>query len=115
MRQQGQHPLPFEYHILGQIPSFMNFVYRYLYQQLSERLHIDEGLIDFNLTRLDETLVTMITHQNQQYWTDEQQKCKSDRFHPFDAYQWALALEIFLQVDGNHRSSLLLIPESCFH
>ena len=99
-RQRDQYPCPFQYQLLGNSPSFLNFIYRYLYQHLSARLQIDEALIDFNLTRLDEAMSILAMNNDWQYWTEEQQRTKDQRNIVFDLSQWAIALEIFLQTDG---------------
>ncbi len=78
----------------------MNCVYQYLYHHLSQRLQVDEAIIDYNLTRLDEAMVTMAMNNDRQYWTDEQQQTKEERDISFDMTQLAIALEIFLQTDG---------------
>lgn len=99
-RQSGRYLLPFSYEILNQEQhSFMNFIYRYLYEHLNERFHVDLSILDYNLTRLDETMTIMCMQHDQQYWTDEQRKYREDRSIQFDFAQIALALEIFLQVD----------------
>ena len=95
-RQEGAYDRPFQYKILGNNPSFLNFIYRYVYQHLGERLHIDEAIIDYNLTRLDEAMVTIAIKN------DLQQKSTEERDIAFDISQLAIALEIFLQTDGNH-------------
>jgi hypothetical protein len=61
---------------------------------------VDEAIIDYNLTRLDEAMVTMAMNNDRQYWTDEQQQTKEERDISFDMTQLAIALEIFLQTDG---------------
>jgi hypothetical protein len=100
-RQSGVHERTFQYKILGNHPSFLNFVYRYLYQHLSERLHIDEAIIDYNLTRLDEAMLTIAMNNDQQYCIDNDQHRMEERDITFDVSQMAIALEIFLQTDGN--------------
>ena len=99
-RQPNKYPLPFDYQLQGHRPSFMNFIFQYLYQSLSERFHLDKSIIDFNFTRLDEAMTIMTIQHDQQYWTEEQQKTKEERHLSFDFSQLALALEIFLQTDG---------------
>ena len=110
------YPRPFEYKILGDNSSFLNSIYQSLYQDLSKRLHIDEAIIDYNLTRLDEAMVMMARNNDWQYWTDEQQNNHEERGITFDVSQLVTALEIFLQTDGNYsqlfffrkKSSMLL-------
>ena len=101
-RQFGVYQRPFEYKILGNSPSFLNSTYQYFYQHLSERLHIDPTIIDFNLTRLDEAMSTLAMNNDRQYWTHEQQGTREERDIAVDFVQLAIALEIFLQTDGNY-------------
>jgi len=54
----------------------------------------------------------MARSNDQQYWTDEQQKTKEGRDISFDVSQLALALEIFLQTDGNY--ILIVFPRNFF-
>ena len=102
-RQFGVFQRPFEYKILGNHPSFLNSTYQYLYQHLSERLHVDPAIIDFNLARLDEVMSTLAMNNDQQYWTDEQQRTREERDIALDFTQIAMTLEIFLQTDGKEK------------
>lgn len=99
-RQVGVYQPAFYYQILGHQPSFLNSTFQYLYQHLSERLHIDPTIIDFNLARLDEAMSTLAMNNDRQYWTKEQQRTREERNIAVDLVQLAIALEIFLQTDG---------------
>lgn len=100
-RRHGYFQSPVQYRrILSQDnESFFNRIYRTIYEDLGQRLHVDKALIDYNLTRLDEAMSRIEINRLQQYYTVEQLKTARDRLMHFDIEQYALALEIFLQFD----------------
>ena len=88
------------------IPSFMKFIYRNFILSLSQRLKVDESIIDFNLTRLDE-----ITAQTIRQRTDHSESGFGRTYH---MHEWPVALEIFLQIDGKSKLLFLSLSLSMF-
>lgn len=85
-RQSGVFPTAFQLierkeQSISIIPSFMKYLHRNLIVEWSQQWNIDASIIDYNFTRLDE-----ITTQFQ--------------IQPYHLHEWPLALEIFLQIDG---------------
>ena len=93
-RKHGAFKCQFEYieNKKSDIPSFMKFIYKNFIFNMSKKLKVDESIIDFNLTRLDEVTIESVLNSNNIH-------------HNFNfAYhmhsEWPIALEIFLQIDG---------------
>ena len=72
---------------LAIIPSFMKYLYCNLILHLSRLWKVDECIIHYNLTRLDE-ITTQVIH------------CRKDHRQTYHLHEWSIALEIFLQIDG---------------
>ena len=92
-RQSSVFPLPFKLierreRSVAAIPSFMKFLHRNLMLEWSEQWKIDASIIDHNLTRLDEITVELLRHDDRY------------GYRSFHLHEWPLALEIFLQIDG---------------
>jgi hypothetical protein len=85
-RQSGAFPRQFEYieNKTLRVPSFMKFIYRNFLLELSEKLKIDQSILDFNLIRLKE-----VTRQ-------------CDPNMAYHMHEWPMALEIFLQIDRKY-------------
>ena len=117
-RQSGIDTEAFHFvEINHDVPSFMIYTHRNLYGALSERCKIDQDLIDYNLTRLDECLIMLAIDGREQYWTVEQQEHGYQT--SFVMNEWSTALEFFLQMDGIDRSEndslLLVLPNFSRH
>lgn len=100
-RQQGHYQRKFIYeekHNHRRIPSYMKFIYQNLLVNLSERLKVDETILDFNYLRLQHLI-----HQCLRYGQTSSEiytnsiKYQTKAFH---MHEWPIALEIFLQIDG---------------
>ena len=95
-RKHGAFTCQFEYieNRKSRIPSFMKFIYRNLIVNMSEKLKVDESIIDFNLTRLDEVTIQSVLHRMKQTNSNDQLN------FAYHLHEWPIALEIFLQIDG---------------
>ncbi len=100
-RKQGAFTRQFEYieNKNSHIPSFMKFIYKNFIFNISKKLKVDESIIDFNLTRLDE-----ITIQSLLLNCTTNKKNSNNIYHnlnqAYRMHEWPIALEIFLQIDG---------------
>jgi hypothetical protein len=102
-RKRGAFKCQFEYieNKNSHIPSFMKFVYKNFIVNMSKKLKVDESIIDFNLTRLDEvTIQSVLLNCNTN---------QKNLNHAYRMQEWPIALEIFLQIDGKQNSILTYI------
>lgn len=77
---------------LANMASFMKFLHRNLIVHPSRTWQVDECLIDYNLTRLHETTAHVL--QRWVHATVEQYRTA------YFMHEWTMALEIFMQIDG---------------
>ncbi len=90
-RKPGAFLCQFEYieNKKSHIPSFMKFIYKNFIFNMSKKLKVDESIIDFNLTRLDEVTIKSVLNSSHLKLN-----------FAYHMHEWPMALEIFLQIDG---------------
>ncbi len=90
-RKPGAFSCQFEYieNKKSHIPSFMKFIYKNFIFDMSKKLKVDESIIDFNLTRLDEVTIKSVLNSSHLKLN-----------FAYRMHEWPMALEIFLQIDG---------------
>ena len=100
-RQPGAYKCPFQFieNHKNRMSSFMIFLYRNLVVVMSEKLKVDPSIIDYNLTRLDECVSTVVNKRVREFPSEKQYP-----YHRafFRVEEWQIALEFFLQFDGEH-------------
>ena len=94
LRHIDTFPHQFEYveHENVHVPSFFKFIYRNFIRDLSRKLKVSESILDFNLVRLNEITQQIALTPKMAHST------LNAAYH---MHEWPIALEIFLQIDGN--------------
>ncbi len=97
-RQSGAFPRQFEYieNKTLRVPSFMKFIYRNFLLELSEKLKIDQSILDFDLIRLKEMTRQCVLHRHASHPADANPNMA------YHMHEWPMALEIFLQIDRKY-------------
>ena len=76
----------------------MNFLHQNLIVDTSEKYKVDPSIIDYNLTILDECITVLVNKRDVEFPNEEQPAHHRTFFH---VQEWQLALEFFLQFDGD--------------
>lgn len=99
LRRIDTFPRPFQYveNKNRHVPSFFKFLYRNFIYNLSQKLKVNESILDFNLIRLSEVTKQIALDHN----SDQTRPMLNMAFH---MHEWPIALEIFLQIDGKQTS-----------
>ena len=74
-------------------PSFFWLIYQELFANVSEHLHVDMSIIDYNYVRLSKCVDTWRKERISRF-----QKSPAETI--FDHKEYAVALEFYLQIDG---------------
>ena len=81
------------------IPSFLREKYHLFFDDLIELLNIDMTLLDYNYTRLNQYMRTLVYEQRKMFHL---RPCEIQRI---DEKEYPLALEFYLQFDSMHTNS----------
>jgi hypothetical protein len=77
------------------IPSFLREKYLMFFGDLIERLKVDMTILDYNYTRLNKYMKVLIEERIQLF------SLRPHEIQQIDEQEYPLALEFFLQFDGN--------------
>lgn len=88
------------------ISSFLREKYHMFFSDLLERLKVDMTILDYNYTRLNKCIHTLVYEQMRVF------NLQLDEIPRINEKEYPLALEFFLQFDG---MLLLIIDSCCYH